>query len=425
MRERTEEKMDKRIWIVIIIILLSFLIPHGAFAACTNQDDYLTCLNNDPNPLVNCACCLFSQGGDYHFNPSIGWVRNDGSVSCSLSTFVPCINSKTKPIGILITASNVHIYGGEIDGTGPSIEGCCNIGIEVGAPSTSQLSGVKILSGVAVKEWSKGILFWKVTSSEISNSFLSDNTWGIHFFWAEYNNVFSNRIEGNEQGLHIQEPIPKSTHNSFYNNIFYNSINVYLSNNPVKDNSFFIPPPSPPILNVVCGSNIGGSYWSTPEGTGWSESSQCNCNTTSGFCQSPYMIGGQHFDDYPLCNPKCEPTVSFEVTPLVTFPSSLIAGQDNPLYDQLTVSLDSNINWQITLSPNPSTGRMESGSLSLEKELEIGDLPSNMKKVTMFVPIGPTNNYQHTYDLSQEVVLTDKQGGTYQIELIFTATPEV
>lgn len=54
--------------------------------------------------------------------------------------------------------------------------------------------------------------------------------------------------------------------------------------------------------NVVGGSVVGGNYWASPDGTGYSET--CTDADADGLCDEPYSVPGtQDVDRYPLADP--------------------------------------------------------------------------------------------------------------------------
>jgi parallel beta-helix repeat protein len=145
-------------------------------------------------------------------------------------------------------------------------------------------------------------------SNTLTDVTASSNQYGIRIYHNSDNNVINNsHIEGNSgAGIWFDE----NGGNYPEYNLIYNN---YLSNSGVYGNTRIDPGiPNPNYFNtaldcvgetnIIGGSCLGGNYWATPTGTGYSE----GCSDTSpedGICDSPYNIPGVSWEDeYPLTN---------------------------------------------------------------------------------------------------------------------------
>ena len=85
-----------------------------------------------------------------------------------------------------------------------------------------------------------------------------------------------------------------STPSVLTNNIFNNTQNVLIDaeNDPITWNVT-----KTAGTNIVNGPFLGGNYWATPNGTGWS---QITPDRGDGFCNAPFDIDGSNTDSLPL-----------------------------------------------------------------------------------------------------------------------------
>lgn len=98
-------------------------------------------------------------------------------------------------------------------------------------------------------------------------------------------------ISENEWGIRLLG----STSTTLYNNFFYNTQNTYFpgtSGNCVWNTT------KTSGQNILNGSYIGGNFWGTPEGTGFSQT-QADADG-DGFSDEPYNITVGHIDELPL-----------------------------------------------------------------------------------------------------------------------------
>ncbi|MCQ1537339.1 PGF-pre-PGF domain-containing protein [Methanosarcina sp. KYL-1] len=149
--------------------------------------------------------------------------------------------------------------------------------------------------------------------SKLFNLFTSSSEYpsaGIYLENSYDNNLIGNTIENNSgSGLSLTD----SEGNTIYNNYFNNINNTYLDENPL-----------PPLLgidapnvwnidltegeNIVGGPYLGGNFWATPEGNGFSQTAEDE--DEDGICDAAYNVteDGENVDYFPLIEvPEPEP----------------------------------------------------------------------------------------------------------------------
>ncbi|HEX3012731.1 MAG TPA: NosD domain-containing protein [Methanobacterium sp.] len=102
----------------------------------------------------------------------------------------------------------------------------------------------------------------------------------------------SNRVISNsEYGLLLLD----SGNSSIYNNYFNNVNNIYLqgSNAGTSLNTTLTP-----AKNIVDGSYLGGNFWATPKGDGFSQTHEDK--NGDGICDAAYTVNTEGIDYLPL-----------------------------------------------------------------------------------------------------------------------------
>ncbi|KKG20929.1 PGF-pre-PGF domain-containing protein [Methanosarcina sp. 2.H.T.1A.8] len=114
---------------------------------------------------------------------------------------------------------------------------------------------------------------------------------------------------------------------SVYNNYFLNDVNLLIEDgNP--GGSFSVP--NMPGLNIIGGPYIGGNFWGSPAGAGFS---QIHLDANGdGFAEEPYSLNEQNIDYLPLVTPRTEPV---PVPPVADFTANPTSGSA-PLPVQFT-----------------------------------------------------------------------------------------
>ena len=129
-----------------------------------------------------------------------------------------------------------------------------------------EYSDNNVISGISAGNNYYGISVSLSENNTISNITATNNRWGFTFGSSCLNNTVKNsRIEDNtDYGIFLNAiGSEHSKYNTFYNNIFSNTINIY-SNNDSNQNYWNITKTSG--TNIVGGPYISGNYWSDPDG---------------------------------------------------------------------------------------------------------------------------------------------------------------
>ncbi len=126
-----------------------------------------------------------------------------------------------------------------------------------------------------------GAYLYNSNNNTIKNSTLSSNSdYGAYLYSSDYNNIFDSNLNSNSYyGAYIRY----SDNNTIYNNRFNNTNNFYLYS---SNNTWNITKTAS--TNIVGGPYIGGNFWATPTGTGFSET--CTDGDDDGICDTNYTI---------------------------------------------------------------------------------------------------------------------------------------
>jgi parallel beta-helix repeat protein len=107
------------------------------------------------------------------------------------------------------------------------------------------------------------------------------------------NNILNgNRVASNsEYGIFLLD----SKNNSIYNNYFNNANNIYFND---TNSSSSLNTTRTPGTNILGGPYLGGNFWATPDGDGFSQI-QADSNE-DGICDVAYTAGNGTIDYLPL-----------------------------------------------------------------------------------------------------------------------------
>jgi len=109
------------------------------------------------------------------------------------------------------------------------------------------------------------------------------------------NNSFTN-MSVTSLGSNSNALFLNGDNNIFFNNIFNSTYPVYISSGSNSFNTTLIPG-----QNIVNGPYIGGNFWATPSGTGFSQT--CSDSNNDGICDTNYTINSNNIDYLPLAVP--------------------------------------------------------------------------------------------------------------------------
>jgi parallel beta-helix repeat protein len=124
----------------------------------------------------------------------------------------------------------------------------------------------------------------------------SNSRHGIYLGSSMNNILDSNRVTSNSQyGLFLLD----SGNSSIYNNYFNNVNNIYLqgSNAGTSLNTTLTP-----AKNIVDGTYLGGNFWATPKGDGFSQTHEDK--NGDGICDETYTVNTEGIDYLPLADSR-------------------------------------------------------------------------------------------------------------------------
>lgn len=153
-------------------------------------------------------------------------------------------------------------------------------------------------------------------SNLIMDNLISENNYGIYTFSFENNTVRNNTISLNAMGILLSSYssdnlfrdnliessrdfglyMYSGSNNTFYNNLFNNTLNLDLAydNRNINWNTT-----KTSGKNIIGGPSIGGNFWAKPDGTGFSQN--CTDLDENGICDYSYEVNESEFDYLPLC----------------------------------------------------------------------------------------------------------------------------
>ena len=175
-----------------------------------------------------------------------------------------------------------------------------------GSDAFMNKGGMDVGTGISIGNC-QDILLWNVTANQ--NNFAGIDLEGtdrasLVNVTAGENTVVGIILGGDSiqvTGCHIQDNhgpgigMLDSTNITMWNNFFSNDENIDISNGLVTGSFWNISKTAG--INIVSGSFLGGNYWASPDGTGWS---QITPDRGDGFCNAPFVIDANNTDYLPL-----------------------------------------------------------------------------------------------------------------------------
>jgi len=192
---------------------------------------------------------------------------------------------------VRLTASEAALNSGHLTGTGIYAEKCRGILVQQANVSQNNYAGIELHG--------------------------TDTVWVVNVT-ANANAAAGMILEGDTiyvTGCALRDnPGPgigmlDSANVKIWNNYFSNAVNVDLSAGFVTNASWNAEKTAG--TNIVNGPFLGGNYWATPDGTGWS---QVTPDRGDGFCTDPYVLDGNNTDSLPLHFPV--PSANFTAYPI-------------------------------------------------------------------------------------------------------------
>jgi parallel beta-helix repeat protein len=198
---------------------------------------------------------------------------------------------------------------------------------------SDMLNGIKIIQDSGTDS----------TNNTIQNNSLTSNDYNVNsmalYLDGSNNHVNSNFITENPVGITLYS---NGFSNIITNNYFNQSINV----NPNSLANIWNTGAISPGTNIISGPNLGGNYWATPDGNGWSQT--CTDADTNGICDLPYTLDGVNIDNFPLTNNAPPATITGTVLHDLDYDGVLESGE--PGLEGWTVYLDNNGDNEYTIS---------------------------------------------------------------------------
>ena len=202
----------------------------------------------------------------------------------------------------------------------------CQSGIDIGLDgfgnvmSNNKIANCKVGIGLAdcreatinsnyISNCVTGIKMFDSPSNKIENNTVTENDIGIAFYGASDSNILiNNKLTLNKKGLDLSAG---GYQNHIYNNFFNNTVNVNFGSN-IESNSWNTTKISR--ISVVGGPYIGGNYWATPDGNGFSQThSDANGD---GISEKTYSFNRANLDYLPLVKPIKSPVGAFSASPV-------------------------------------------------------------------------------------------------------------
>jgi parallel beta-helix repeat protein len=182
-----------------------------------------------------------------------------------------------------------------------------------------------------------GIIILYSNSNTLSNITANFNSAaGIALMRSDSNTIKNSIIQGNSQyGIYLFRA-GSSGANLIYNNLFNNTVNFYFSVTIYANYWNTTRQEGTRIYSF--GNEIGGNYWTNPEGTGYSDT--CTDADKDGFCDDPYVLATDNVDYLALSNEYSPPpTTTTTTTTLPTTTTTLPPVHGVPLLSSTLVGI--------------------------------------------------------------------------------------
>jgi parallel beta-helix repeat protein len=329
----------KKYWMILFAVALSVNIAIGSSGAAAtklivhNGDSIQAAVNNSRS-----GDTIIVEPGTYKGNISI---HTDNLVVMSRSGN-PDNTLVQGSEGIGIYANGITIKGFSIKGNGTSGAivisdwmSNCRIennklsdhqnGIDTGLTGfgniinnnriTNCQEGIRLadcrettINGNYISNCNNGITMSDSPSNTIENNTITGNNIAIVFGGVSEGNILKNNIITlNKQGLDLSVG---GNNNHIYNNYFNNTMNVKFGNN-IELNNWNTTKTSK--TNIIGGLYIGGNYWATPAGNGFSQKNP-DANG-DGISEKPYSLNGVNVDYLPISNSLKAPVAAMSAFP--------------------------------------------------------------------------------------------------------------
>ncbi len=344
--------------------------------------------------------CLLYSGKNTLLNNRISSNKYDFKDSGTLENAIDTSNTvEGKPIYYLCGKSGVEIGSSSNAGTVYCIN-CNNITIK-NLSLTNNPRGIsfyntgnsRILNNIIQSNFD-GIYLESSSTNTLDGNTVSKNANnGISLAGAASNTIINNRItESGVSGIGLSS----SGSNQIYNNYFNNANNANVGADSTGN---LWSTTKTAGVNIVSGPMLGGNYWATPQGTGFSQTST---DVDDDFiCRQAYAVSQNDIDSLPLFNPAQMLTL---------------------------VELSANVTGGLAPLPVNFTASASSRTSPLEWSWNFGD-GAPVQKGQNNIDGNYSGSVEHTYNSAGEYTVTltfsNGQGAANKTSRVFVAKPIV
>ncbi len=268
--------------------------------AYNNSESGIWLESSDKNTVSTNTACNNSRYGIYLASSSSNTVEKNEACNNSEYGIYLALSSNYNTLSTN-TACNNSEYGIYLDFSGNSTlsnNTACNNAIGVNLVE----SGNNTLSNNTACNNSYGILLVQSENNIVSgNEACNNSEYGIQLEFSGKNTLSSgNACNNSKYGIYLAF----SSNNLIYDNYFNNTNNTYFEGTNPGNRWNTTKAPGP---NTIGGPYLGGNFWASPEGTGFSESATDGNN--DGLSDSLYSITetGGNIDFLPLVIPSYVP----------------------------------------------------------------------------------------------------------------------
>ena len=175
------------------------------------------------------------------------------------------------------------------------------------------------------------------------NNISLNNENGILLSGSDFNELKKNSVSNNNIGISlVYESNDNLVYNNFFNNINnFNNIYYGAINNLANTWNISIIKTT----NIIGGSYLGGNYWASPNGTGFSQT--CIDGDNDGICDSPYILDSNNIDYLPLAVPAAPTTGAPDITSFSPTTSTVTNNMGESINFSITTNQTVNISWLI------------------------------------------------------------------------------
>ena len=293
---------------------IGFVVERGAYNNILQNNDASSnkvtgfALDNANNNRIINNIASFNSRGIYLGPESRENIVSGNTLNSNSANGVLLENASANDIiNNIISSSNINgVYLAGLSNNNNIINNKVQsnrVGLYVLNSTGNMLSQNTVTDNVA-----SGIMLSLASNNTISRNIAINNFEGVTLNSSESNNVSSNNISSNGNGVYL---CPRSISNLIYDNYFNNP-----SNANVKNNRSYWNIERTSGRNIMGGRYLGGNYWATPSGMGFSETSPDNDG--DGIIDVPFIPeNGNIRDELPL---------AFVVVPIASFNANVIDG---------------------------------------------------------------------------------------------------